>query len=112
MCRRTLRYLCTCGFAVLCLLLLPVSASAQTTQCIIPNDEIISDGSGPDSIPALISPEFVEATEGDQFLGPDFLVVGIVVNGEARAYPHNVLWWHETINDFVGGKAVLVSFCP
>ena len=111
-CRRTLRYLHTCGFAVLCLLLLRVSASAQTTQCIIPSDEIISDGSGPDSIPALISPEFVEATEGDEFLGADFLVVGIVVNGEARAYPHNVLWWHETINDFVGGKAVLVTFCP
>ena len=45
-------------------------------------------------------------------MGADFLVVGIVVNGEARAYPHNVLWWHETINDFVGGKAVLVTFCP
>ena len=42
----------------------------------------------------------------------DDLVLGIVLNGEARAYPHNVLWWHEAVNDFVGGSPVLVTFCP
>jgi hypothetical protein len=44
-------------------------------------------------------------------LGDD-LVLGIEVNGEARAYPHNVLWWHEVVNDFMGGSPVLVTFCP
>jgi hypothetical protein len=26
-------------------------------------------------------------------------LLGVVVNGEARAYPHNILWHHEIIND-------------
>jgi hypothetical protein len=35
-----------------------------------------------------------------------------VVNGEARAYPQAILWWHEIINDVLGGKPIVVSFCP
>jgi hypothetical protein len=34
------------------------------------------------------------------------------INGEARAYPHGVLWWHEIINDFLGGISIAVTFCP
>ena len=39
-------------------------------------------------------------------------MVGVVINGEARAYPHNVFWWHEIVNDVLGGKPIVVSFCP
>ncbi len=40
------------------------------------------------------------------------LVVGIFDGVEARAYPHNVLWWHEIVNDTVGGQPLSISFCP
>ncbi|MCK7480747.1 MAG: DUF3179 domain-containing protein [Candidatus Moduliflexus flocculans] len=30
----------------------------------------------------------------------------------ARAYPIQILMWHEIVNDTVGGEALMVSFCP
>ncbi|MBI2890145.1 MAG: DUF3179 domain-containing protein [Nitrospirae bacterium] len=31
-------------------------------------------------------------------------VIGAVVNGEPRAYPLKILWWHEVVNDFYIGQ--------
>ena len=39
-------------------------------------------------------------------------MLGVAINGEARAYPHNIGWWHETVNDKIGGRAISVTFCP
>ena len=47
-----------------------------------------------------------------EYLRPDDLVLGVVINGEARAYPHNIGWWHEIVNDKIGGRAISVTFCP
>jgi len=41
----------------------------------------------------------------------DRLVVGIDVNGEARAYPIRFLGYHHQVRDIVAGKPVLVSYC-
>lgn len=87
-------------------------ASVATGQCLIPNDLIVSGGPGKDGIPALTNPSIVPADVADTILLPDDLVLGVVINGEARAYPHAVLWWHEIINDVVGGRPILVTFCP
>jgi hypothetical protein len=97
------------GASLLGILLLAASASAQ---CIIPESQIISGGVGRDGIPALTTPEVVSAQEGDSFLLPPDMILGVVVNGEARAYPHGILWWHEIINDVLGGKPITVSYCP
>lgn len=39
-------------------------------------------------------------------------VAGVVVNGEARAYPLAVLNAHEVVNDTLGGVPIAVTFCP
>jgi hypothetical protein len=39
------------------------------------------------------------------------LVVGIEVNGEARAYPLMFIGYHHQVHDSVGGKDVLVTYC-
>jgi hypothetical protein len=39
------------------------------------------------------------------------LVVGTVVNGEARAYPVQFIGYHHQVRDSVGGRPVLVSYC-
>jgi hypothetical protein len=39
-------------------------------------------------------------------------VAGIVVNGEARAYPLREMNWHEVVNDTVGGVPVAVTYSP
>ena len=76
-----------------------------------PYDAIVSGGPAKDGIPALTNPNFV-GPSFVEYLRPDDLVLGVVINGEARAYPHNIGWWHEIVNDKIGGRAISVTFCP
>ena len=39
------------------------------------------------------------------------LVIGIVNNGEARAYPIRFLGYHHQVQDSIGGKPVIVTYC-
>ena len=39
------------------------------------------------------------------------LVLGVVNNGEAKAYPIQYLGYHHQVQDTVGGKPVLVTYC-
>ncbi|MDQ3243893.1 MAG: DUF3179 domain-containing protein [Gemmatimonadota bacterium] len=41
----------------------------------------------------------------------DRLVVGIALNGDARAYPIQFIGYHHQVRDKVGGQHVLVSYC-
>lgn len=78
-----------------------------------PKDRILSGGVPPDGIPALTDPPFVELTSSEAaYLSDEDLILGVVLNGEAKAYPHNMGWWHEIINDVVGEHPIVVSFCP
>lgn len=42
---------------------------------------------------------------------PGRLVIGVEINGEARAYPIRFLGYHHHIQDTVGGKNILVTYC-
>ena len=64
----------------------------------------------PDDIPPIYAPEFVAASEAT--LPDDELVIGLAVNGDARAYPAGILFTREMVNDMVGGAPVLVTWCP
>ncbi len=67
----------------------------------------------PNAIPAVNNPPIVDADAVEvDYLEDDDRVLGVVLNGEARAYPHNVLWHHEIVNDEIGGTRVSVTFCP
>lgn len=77
----------------------------------IPLNEILDGGPPKDGIPALFDPEFVNLNEA-KFLRPTDRVLGLQINGEAKAYPIKILNWHELVNDHVGGEAVLISYCP
>ena len=48
-------------------------------------------------IAAVFEPEFVSASEAE--IGPDAWVLGVVVDGEAKAYSLNLLNRHEVVND-------------
>ena len=62
-----------------------------------------------DGIPPLENPKVIPASEA-AYLEPDDPVFGVVVNGEARAYPWRIMAWHELSNDVVGGKHISVVF--
>ena len=39
------------------------------------------------------------------------LVLGVVENGEARAYPIQLIGYHHQVRDTVGGKPVMITYC-
>ncbi len=63
-----------------------------------------------DAIPAIDHPEFIPASTV-RFVRPDEPVVALDVGGVDRAYPVQILAYHEIVNDVVGGRPVAVTFC-
>ena len=79
---------------------------------LVPPGEIISGGPPPDGIPPIDEPFFVEIETADAYLDDAEPVVVLEIDGDARAYPAQVLIWHEIVNDVVGGVPVAVTYCP
>ena len=48
---------------------------------------------------------------GSDKVDPNRLVLGVSINGEAKAYPIQFLGYHHHIQDTVGGKPVMVTYC-
>jgi len=82
-----------------------------TNPDVFPMSRIQFGGVPKDGIPALTDPRWVGASSAT-YLSDSDLVLGVSINGEARAYPHNILWWHEIVNDHLGGKQISVTYCP
>ena len=61
-------------------------------------------------IPALDDPTVTDAAGGDWY-PDDAIVFGVVVDGEARAYPKNVMEVHEMVNDTLGGRRIGMPYC-
>ena len=78
----------------------------------VPYGEIISGGPPRDGIPPLDNPKFTTTNDADKWLGSMEPVISFEVDGDARAYPLQILTWHEIVNDVVGGVPVTVTFCP
>ncbi|MDG7054667.1 MAG: DUF3179 domain-containing protein, partial [Nitrososphaerota archaeon] len=74
---------------------------------IVPLDKIKSGGPPPDGIPSIDDPKFTEADNENHVADSD-IVLGLEINGEAKAYPLSILVWHEIVNDNVGGVPVAV----
>lgn len=75
-------------------------------------NELIDGGPGKDGIPSIDDPKFVSQEQASSWIKPNEPVISLEVNGEARAYPIQVLMWHEIANDKLGGVPVSVTFCP
>jgi hypothetical protein len=72
-------------------------------------EEIQWGGVRKDGIPALTNPRLLAAAAAT-YLTPDELVLGLVVRGEARAYPLRIMDWHEMANDVVGGVPISIAY--
>ncbi|MEE9587895.1 MAG: DUF3179 domain-containing protein [Hyphomicrobiaceae bacterium] len=73
--------------------------------------EVLSGGPPRDGIPSIDNPKFV-SIKGHKDLTATEPVIGLEINGEARAYPLRILTWHEIVNDVIGGTPVAVTYCP
>jgi len=77
----------------------------------IPRDHILHGGPPKDGIPALTDPKVMPVSKAD-WPDDDARVVGVKLNGEARAYPVAILARHEIVNDTLGGMPIAVLYCP
>ncbi len=63
----------------------------------------------PDAIQALDDPPSVDVAQAG-FMDAQELVIGVVVDGVARAYPLRHLDWHEVVNDSLAEKPIAVTW--
>ncbi len=78
---------------------------------LVPASKILHGGPPRDGIPALFYPSFIGSLDAD-YLANDDRVLGVEVDGLAKAYPVKILNYHEVINDRVGAHRFAVSYCP
>ncbi len=89
----------------------PIGGSIGTGGWSIPFEDVFDGGPGKDGIPAIEDPEMISAGEVSALSDHD-LVVGVVIDDQARAYSHQILDWHEIINDQIGTKPFALTYCP
>ena len=83
----------------------PVAETAR-----IDLNDLFNGGPPKDGIPSLDNPKF-DTAQTTPFDKAE-TVIGIVMNGEAKAYPYKIMNWHEIVNDSIGGINVSVTYCP
>lgn len=85
--------------------------SLNNTSWSIPINDVKDGGPGKDGIPSIDNPNFTNADDVD-FLNDNDLVIGIVKNNEAKAYPHVIMDWHEITNDEINNNFYTLNYCP
>ena len=94
------------------------SAPGQTDTnalltCSIDESLIVSGGVGRNGVPSLQDPLLVGPSSARaEYLLPKDRVIGIEVDGQYVAIPHNILWWHEIVNFDDLGVPLAVTYCP
>jgi len=77
----------------------------------IPVGDVVDAGPGKDGIPSINAPVYQETAENTDLSDND-LVIGILHEGEYRAFPRDILNWHEVVNDSTNIDAYVLSYCP
>lgn len=86
----------------------------------VPRSAMTASGLSRDSIAALDDPKVVDgrdvpklnAQQRRKVVVSSERVLGVVVNGTARAYPMRILSAHEVINDTIAGVPVAILYSP
>lgn len=88
------------------------------STCLVPRGQIVP-ATSPDALSPLDEPAVVPAgevpainKEYHKYLVPGDRVIGVVIEGQARAYPLRVLNWHEVCNDTLAGMPIAVTYSP
>lgn len=77
----------------------------------IPINEIKGGGPKKDGIPSIDTPKYLTVSEAEYLNNNDY-VLGIELNGIAKAWPIRILNWHEIVNDTIYDTSICVTFCP
>lgn len=78
---------------------------------LIPTADVVDGGPGRDGIPALDEPLF-EAAATIMSLQPTDLVIVVRDGDQVKAYPEDIMDYHEIVNDGPDNDPFVVSYCP
>jgi hypothetical protein len=78
----------------------------------VPLSEFQSGGPPRDGIPPIDDPKPTSQTDADEWLSDREPVLTVEVGREVRAYPLQILVWHEIVNDSLAGRPIAVTYCP
>ncbi len=98
-------------------LLTAAAAPAKTLNGFVLHDPLIpaslikSGGPPRDGIPSIDKPQFLDPADAEMITDAD-RVLGVHLNGIAKAYPIKILNYHEIVNDLFAEAPVAVTFCP
>jgi hypothetical protein len=73
-------------------------------------NNLLSGGPGKDDIPAIDNPKYVNANQTS--LKDTDQVFGINYNGLTAAYPQDILYWHEIVNEVTNNEKISLTYCP
>lgn len=91
------------------------------TELRVPRSALLASGLPRDALAALDDPEVVDgrdvprinaAEQRRKVVVSTERVLGVVVNGVARAYPMRILNPHEVVNDEIAGVPIAVTYSP
>ena len=85
--------------------------SFDLERLTVPREQIRPGGPPKDGIPAITNPTMITAGQAE-YLKPTDRIAGVVIGGQARAYPLRIIVWHEIVNDTVTDSDFAVTFCP
>jgi hypothetical protein len=98
----------------------PATYGFDLTTTLVPRGEIVASGMSKNGLkamdlPALITADALEPIRRERksaYLVSGDRVIGVEIEGRARAYPIRVMNWHEVVNDTLGGRAIAVTYSP
>ena len=99
-------------FTLSCESLSPFNGSLVAQgEWLISKDYIYDGGPGKDGIPAISDPEFT-TIPNITYLNDNELVIIAKIGNNVKIYPHQILDWHEIINDKIGSAYYSITYCP
>ena len=90
----------------------PIGVGIDTSGAwLVPPEQVVDGGPGLDGIPALQSPMFESAATITTVEDNDF-VIAVKSAGEIKVYPHDIMDYHEIVNDGPDDDPFTMSYCP
>jgi len=82
-----------------------------SNRWLIPVGEVQDGGPGQDGIPPIDNPKFTVASTAAN-VAPEDMVIAVRYAGQVRIYPHDIMDYHEIVNDGTAENPLILSYCP
>ncbi len=88
------------------------SFNTNTDRRSVELSQLVAAGAVKDVIEAIDEPNFIDVRTARIWIRPKEPVVVLTIGNETRAYPLQILIWHEIVNDTISNVPVAVTFSP